>query len=333
MPRSEAIVFKAIRNPEGTMMAVFKRGLNPKAVDALSSMAESQEPNWWKDLLSLWSPSGQWNSERPLRLAIRKNYINFYLKGQSAALVRFDVQSQPYVNVHAKYAFEGTKGQSHAKLVGTQVFHPKSGRSSVYTGMVTLREWMARAETWETAEKAQVERIVAENSTVIDLEVGIPTHVGQNTAQRIDLAALEPSENGARVVCWEIKLVADDRLWSPPPVPEVVQQIDGYRRYLSNEEHRAKIATAYRQTCHLLEVFAKMAEPSGGETLRLDPLVQTAAKDTSHVMVDPEPRLVVIGSREEFARRNWPGHEDKLRKMGIQSHTLPSGAYGLVLCS
>jgi hypothetical protein len=222
-------------------------------------MAASQSGNWWKDLLALWGPSGTAKAERPLRLAVRDNYLNFYLRGQSVARVAFDGQSSPYVDVHVKYAFEGAKEQAYARLTETGIVHPKAGHSATYSGASTLWEWMARAAGWETSEKAEVERVVADNPGVIDLEMGLPAHGDQTTALRMDLIALEPNGQGSKVVFWEAKRVTDGRLKAKAGDPEVMSQINAYRAYLADADHRRAVIEAYAKTCALLVDFAEAA--------------------------------------------------------------------------
>jgi hypothetical protein len=56
-------------------------------VDVLENVL-SRQSHWWKDLLTLWRPSGQPTKEDyGLRLAIRDGYMNFYRRGQSVARV------------------------------------------------------------------------------------------------------------------------------------------------------------------------------------------------------------------------------------------------------
>ena len=136
-------------------------------------MAASDKPNWWRDLLALWATSGPPRGKRRLRLALRDNYLNFYLKGQSVARVSVGRNGKPVLEVHVKYAFKDAEEQSYAKLTGVEVLR-KGGEAGAYEGPATLGEWMVRAGSWETPEKAQVDQIVSANPTVIDLEMGLP---------------------------------------------------------------------------------------------------------------------------------------------------------------
>lgn len=292
-------------------------------------MAGSQSGNWWKDLLALWGPSGTGKSERPLRLAVRDNYLNFYLRGQSVARVAFDGQSRPYVDVHVKYAFEGATEQAYARLIDAGIIHPKAAHSASYRGASTLWEWMARAAGWETAEKAEVERVVADNPGVIDLEMGLPAHGDQKTALRMDLIALEPEGGRAKIVFWEAKRVTDSRLKAKGAnVPEVMGQIDAYKSYLADEGHRRAVIDAYAQTCAQLAAFADMAA-DGGKPLGLDPTVRSVAASPEMLDLDTDPRLVIFGTEEQLAAAAWQGHQGKLVREGVPVLTIKTDAYRL----
>lgn len=307
----------------------FKRGLTSAAKGRLEELAVSPTENWWKDLLGLWGPSGTGKVERPLRLAVRDNYLNFYLRGQSVARVAFNGQNRPYVDVHVKYAFENETEQAYARLIDGEVVHPRSGRTASYSGASTLWEWMARAARWETAEKAEVERLVADNAGVIDLEMGLPAHGDQKTALRMDLIALEPEASGARIVFWEAKRITDARLRAnEPKAPEVMTQVSAYKSYLADKGHRGSVIEAYAQTCALLGDFAEWAAVDG-KSLALDPLVRKAAQAPEKLDLDITPRLVIFGTEEQLAAPVWKAHQAKLAKLSVPILTIKTDAYRL----
>lgn len=311
----------------------FARGLTPDAKARLADMAASSSSNWWKDLLALWGPSGTGKAERPLRLAVRDNYLNFYLRGQSVARVAFDSQSRPYVDVHVKYAFAGAKEQAYARLTDAGVIHPKADHSAPYAGATTLLEWMGRAAQWETAEKAEVERLVADNAGVIDLEMGLPAHGSQKTALRMDLIALEPNGKGSNVVFWEAKRITDGRLKATDGDAEVMSQINAYKAYLAQADHRRAVIEAYTETCTLLVGFVEAASEDskarGSKPLSLHPELRRVAADHNRLDLDTTPRLVIFGTEEQLAARAWRVHRDKLVDSKIPVLTIKTDAYRL----
>jgi hypothetical protein len=148
-------------------MGEFTRTLRPNALEALRRLAEGPDENWWKDLLGLWRPSGSVAGPRGLRLAIRKNYLNFYLRGQSVARVGFTPACEPYVETHVKYAFGCREtAQKYARLQGTGIRHPITGSILGYEGLSTLHLWIKRADVHKGIEKSCVDDLIASNSTI-----------------------------------------------------------------------------------------------------------------------------------------------------------------------
>lgn len=309
----------------------FKRGLTPDAKGRLADLAASPTDNWWKDLLTLWGPSGSGKLERPLRLAVRDNYLNFYLRGQSVARVGFNGQSLPYVDVHVKYAFADATEQAYARLIDGEVFDAKSGQTVPYSGASTLWEWMARAAGWETAEKAEVERVVADNAGVIDLEMGLPAHGEQKSALRMDLIALEPGANGARIVFWEAKRITDARLRaSGSKDPEVMTQVTAYTNYLADEVHRRAVIEAYAETCRLICDFADWVPVKDKEKRPpVAPIIRTVANAPEKLDLDTTPRLVIFGTEEQLAAPGWKAHEAKLANLSVPILSIKTDAYRL----
>ncbi len=299
-------------------MTKFSRRID---TEPLQRLADSPEPNWWKDLLSLWAPARRARGDRRLRLAVRDGYLNFYLRGQSVARVHIAKGGVPVAEVHVKYAFENAEGQSYTRLTGTDVMAKVD--MGAYAGVATLREWMARAAGYESEEKALVERVINDNRLVIDVEMGLPAHEGQASALRMDIVALEPSGAGAKIIFWEAKQVSDGRLRtaSPDGEPEVMRQLNGYRAWLQSLDHRQQVVEAYTETRRLLDVFAHMAG--------LKALFKPGEPASGPLSVDPEPRLLVFGTREELGRAAWAPHCDKLKGYGVPMHMVATDTYVL----
>jgi hypothetical protein len=291
-------------------------------------MAASTSPNWWKDLLSLWSPSGAAEGARPLRLAVRDGYLNFYLRGQSIARVGFNRSVGAFAHVHVNYAFAGSEDQTYAKLSGLDVIASKPERTTPYAGMATLRGWMAEAARWEKPEKTLVERLTADNPRIIDLEMGLPAHAARTSALRIDLVALEQASDGATIVFWEAKRVSDSRLRSSSNHPHVYShQIVPYRDYLSDPVNRAAVITGYREACLIFATLAALAGPTC--LAKLHPLVRGVASGEVGLQVDPTPRLVIFGTEAELANPAWLQRRDKLTDLGVPMVAVRSDAYRL----
>jgi hypothetical protein len=198
--------------------------------------------------------------------------------------------------------------------VGTTVSCAKLGRRCEYAGLPTLLGWIAEADTHGGAEKTLVDDLVADNPTVIDLEMGLPAWGARKTPSRMDCVALERDEGGrgTSIVFCEAKVIGDARLRSRSR-PEVVDQFDAYRRYLDEDHHRARVLAAYRETCRLLREVHGMA----ARLRRADPLdtsVLAAAAGRLDIGIDPTPRLVIFSGDGHRIAGGWDGHLAKLRR-------------------
>ncbi len=234
-------------------MAEFARMIKPKALDALRRLAAKPDDNWWKDLLKMWRPSGSTAGDHGLRLAVRKHYLNFYLRGRSVARVGF-VADEPYVSTHVKYAFGPEGEQLYERCAtGRDIRHPKTGVLLRYEGSATLRKWMQHAGTYEGAEKTLVDRVVAENSTIIDLEMGLP-----EIARRMDCVALEREGDAILIVFWEAKIIDDKRLRSRSKA-EVITQLKRYKDFLDDDERARSVVTGYQNACKIFNDIHEMA--------------------------------------------------------------------------
>jgi hypothetical protein len=283
-------------------------------------MTDTPGENWWKHLLSLWRQSGTVAGRQGLRLAIRNNYLNFYLRGQSVARVGF-AHGRPYLETHVKYAFgKGETAQEYARVSDKTISCAKLGKGGIYYGLPTLLAWVAEADTHSGREKTLVDDLVADNGTVIDLEMGLPAWEGRKAASRMDCVALEPDNDGgpsARIVLWEAKMIGDERLRSRSR-PQVADQFENYRRYLQQDRHRKRIEDAYRIVCDLFSEIHRMATRLG----RVDPLnaaVSATADRRLNLSIDPTPRLLIFGEEGRRDAGGWDGHLSKLRR----DHSIP----------
>jgi len=188
-------------------MSEFARTL--KNIKALESAAESW-PQWWKDLLSLWRPSGVDSGDYGLRLAIRNNYMNFYRRGQSVARVVINSKGVPTASIHFKYLFKNAdvpKGQDYIKLQGEYILLGAESRKQ-YEGIDDLKKWISVINGdhidagYSGDEKKFVDLLVSANPGVIDLEVGIPAWGDQKSAPRMDLVIIK----GVVLFFWKLKL-------------------------------------------------------------------------------------------------------------------------------
>lgn len=283
-------------------MAHFQRRLPAHAFLRIRALASSN--SWMRDLLAEWAPSGTPGS---LRLAVRNGYVNFYHLGQSVSKVNFPKRRETATaTVHHKYVIPGAEGQTYLKVRPSEGRDERGERCN-WGGPRMLRSWVENAAGHANREKEHIDKLLDISPRVIDLEIALPARRRGESAPRIDIAALEASSDGhgARIVFWEVKRINDSRLRSRT-VPEVVQQIEAYGRYVQSD--RPRFETTYRETCRVLCEFQRIASDLS-ETPSLDPLVSAVAEG-ERVEVDAEPRLLII--EDECPKANWENHLRKL---------------------
>ena len=295
-------------------MSDFNRRIDERAIAVLKDLAKS-DGNWWHDLLSLWSPSG---SAGGLRLAIRNGYMNFYSCGQSIAKVSFGPRhNEPMLQVHEKYV----TGQSS----GGQRYVAFPAHGSKWGGPGTLRSWISNSTGHRGIEKPLIEETICASPQIIDIEMGLPAVGNRKTALRMDIVALEPDRGGARIVFWEAKRLGDSRLRAANHKPEVFEQVDAYREFLSDVGRRKLVTDAYRRTCGLLRDLHTMASTTGDKP-SLDPLIIAAADDGTPLPVEETPRLLIFDEGKKRREDAWQRHLKVLEKRVPVAVVAPGGA-------
>ncbi|MGO2496392.1 MAG: hypothetical protein ACTH6I_00080 [Vibrio litoralis] len=278
----------------------------------MSNLPAENNLIWWKDLLARMKPAGSELTDTGLRLAIRHNYLNFYHKGQAVAKVGFNRNKELYSDLHIKYVFEQENlPQRYVRLEGDAptIINPLNPSDVVeYQGGNTLDSWITKTRNYKGIEKTFVEDIIAANSAIIDMEMGLPI-----SGLRMDLVALEftPQKNAARIVFWEAKLTTDNRCRTNGPSPEVVSQLNGYRDFLSDNTRKEQVRSAYLETCKRLVDIAHLA------SVKVADIIQFVADESIELEVDPEPRLLICYDKNSDTKSSWARHEDKLKENNV----------------
>jgi hypothetical protein len=296
--------------------AKFERRLTGWA--AYEEAARSHEPNWFKDFLSLWRPSGSCSGDAGLRVAIRNGYLNFYRLGQSIARVAC-VSGRLIADVHYKYVLGeplGYSGPLYLRLTAKGVFSQGAFVAS-YEGLSTLHQWIAAAGKYAGDEKSIVDELVAKNDHVVDLEMALPAWALSRVAVRMDLVAIE----AGTVVFWEVKTVNDSRIrcraeFEEDKFPKVLKQLSNYRLFLEQDSQVELVELAYRKTAKLLmKLRALTDENEIGPALALGPSIIAASK-ADRLAVAPLAALVVVdlpADPKGLAWTSWKAsHEGKL---------------------
>lgn len=315
-------------------MSVFTRAF-PKSPDLVVGTRDEwlaklvADNTWFSDLLAHWQPAGSvaTGAEPHLRLAIRDGYLNFYRNGQSVAKVNFGPLAGLRAEVHAKYVDgpDADLTQLYRQIGSVQA----SAENSAVSG------WIEEADGYSGEEKRFVEQVVAASPEVIDLEMALPAidlppdvaPVGVDgkrirVAPRIDLVALEPADDGWRLVLWEAKLVDDGRLRcrGAENMPEVVDQIARYRLWLEQTGHEALVLDAYRETCSVLvEMHRFVAERINPAVGPLGEGVRAVAAGAA-LALDKDVRLL-IDARPETTTKG-PSFEDNGHRAKLEGEKI-----------
>ena len=153
-------------------------------LESLEKMLTAPEHGtWWRDLLTLWRPSGQPTEDYGLRLAVRNGYMNFYRRGQSIARVGLNRSKLPVLSVHAKYVLPEAErkvvGQEYVTLTNNSLCRGDCPPLP-YEGIQTIKGWIGAAEEYGGDEKQAVDDLlsVSANDGVIDLEMALPAWAG-----------------------------------------------------------------------------------------------------------------------------------------------------------
>jgi len=273
-------------------LTLFQRRFN---VDQATEVS----PTWWNDLLSLWRPSGVSvgglsGGGYGLRLAVRNGYLNFYRKGQSVARVGFDRKQQPFAKIHAKYVFPEERdavGSEYLRLTGDTISR-RSGHDSKYAGSEMLLSWIVEADGKAGPEKKAIDAILDLSPDIIDLEMGQP-----GSGLRMDIVCIERDATELAVAFWEAKRTCDSRVRCNGALdleakkPEVLEQLDGYRKFVKAEGNIERIKDAYKQTADILMRLRIIADKLGTVHGLGANIVAAASSDLS---VRPEARLLII---------------------------------------
>ena len=219
---------------------------------------EDNHPELVKALFERWALPGEaCCAEKPLRLAIRNGYCNFYAKGQSVAKVSH-VRDGYRVEVHNEYAHGVPKSE---RKKGEAKTGYQSIRGEELHDDACLDKWIEIAQSYASAEKCFVDDLCAANPNIIDLEMALPARIRGGSAPRMDIVALQ----GNKIVFWEAKCSDNPELrakdWGYAVDGdgkqltgiEVVHQLLKYQNWLKPDICKGTVEDAYgRAIEHML---------------------------------------------------------------------------------
>lgn len=276
-------------------MASFERKIDIKHLDHLGTGAVP----WLDDLFKHWAPAGsavRTGANEALRFAIRNGYVNFYAKGQSIAKVSMGPNAFKAL-VHEKYCEPDTTKRA---LLGQRYQSVGAGDPGNVANWIAVATGLDGNKGHTGAEKRFVEKLVAENPDVIDLEMTLPAIPQTRSAIRMDLVALEPCDAGWNIVFWEAKIVNNPEARAKgSAIPKVLNQQQRYRDWLNTADHKSDVLTAYRNVCRdLVAIHEKVTSSGIGADLPAlgKGIVAIAENPALLLGVDDKVRLVIDNS-------------------------------------
>lgn len=272
---------------------------------------------WFRELLRLWRPSGTASEKdaegriSSLRLAVRDGYLSFYGAGQQIAKVKCTEQSF-LEEVHRKYL-----GPETDQTGGGDYLRPAPPAADA-AGAVLMNR-VATAAAWHGREKLFVDEVISANPDVFDLEVALTLtrpDAARPVAVRLDLATLEPHQDGWRIVLWEAKMANDGRVKSLAE-PKTMDQHRGYSEWLQDETNAAALIAGTKEACRLLVQLRELAIHAG--QANMPPLgngiVATGGNSGTPLTLDPNVRYVVDAREDTRGTFIGNGHDAKLREL------------------
>lgn len=273
-------------------MSQFKRGISQQFVDRLNT--EYKAGGWWKSIAD----------DRDLFVAIRKDYLNVYLNGNSL-LKLWQEGDQLVGETHYKYLLAPETARPYVKVMGGKALI--DGTTSLFSSDLSDFSALKRAaNVYSGDEKKGVHQIVMSNPNVIDVEIAFGAEserTGSVTANRIDFAALRQGQTGLEVVFYEAKQFSNKELRAASENVPVLEQLRRYETFLSNEQ--VALIESYRTVCGNLSALL-------GVNSRYSAM-SAAISNTAQLAICPDVRLVIFGfDADQKDGANWLGHRRKL---------------------
>jgi len=291
-------------------------------------------------LFDQWALPGQPSTaSRMLRVGIRHRYLNLYAMGQSVANLSIG-RNGPVVEVHEAYVSGRLSTEKNDTGSPLEQRYIPFGAEMLAKPMTAelIPHWVATAESHASAEKRFVDELIAANSGVIDLEMGLPASDlpgSERVAPRMDLVVAQIASDGApSIAFWEAKCANNKELRaSGDSDPKVLGQVGKYVRWMAEDDRIAQVQQAYRNAAGTLLDLDRLFRKSDGATPACVGIWRALA-ETDVPMVIVQPGIVIgnywpEGSTEgiasgrmrqcaaSFARN---GHGEKLARHGIAVH-------------
>jgi hypothetical protein len=287
------------------MIRSFDRALDGTFMKKLEAAA--RQKSWWADVLA----------DRKLVIALRRNYLDVYWRGQRLFRVE-PVPSGLKVTTHPKFLVDPKMSSAVALTEGNFEITSllEKGFIRHYEGPATLAKMKSAAGIYSKEEKTGCHEIAVKHGEVIDCEIAFPGKVSlgdgglDRKAPRIDLASLETYGNQARIVFWEAKHYNNSEIRARSGAPRVLRQLKIYKKYLS--KNRKAIETSYTKVAENLVAIRKM-----GWKRELSPLIADVGTGKRQLTLSADPMVGLIIFGFDSAQRDdtrWKRDLKRLKK-------------------
>lgn len=255
-------------------MNEFKRGIHDeKFINALNELYKDESSFWHRMI-----------NDKELFIAIRKEYLNVYYKGQSICRLY-------YKNI--------IKGATHKKYLGIDepgYFYSENGRFQDEKSKIkSLDEIIQLKETinkyvGKEKDKSYTE-IINYEKCILDVEIAFvrpnvvkPLKKSDYEISSIDYVALEYDSNDDPVlVFYEAKHFTNSEIRSRTE-PKVIAQIKRYKQALKDHDH--EIISSYKLiTKNLYDLHILNRRNYKGTDIHM-----------KYLRIDSEPRLIIFGN-------------------------------------
>ncbi len=266
----------------------------------------------------------------PVRLALRDNYLNFYVNGQSVGKLSAG-SGEPHLEISRVYFEKASQGyrdlhrdSGYVKLGADDLLLDKP--------QALLDELIEIAGEKSGKEKRFVEHVMAANHNVLEVEMALPgdyslascmkKRENKLVAPRMDVVvAHQVAEGGMVIDFWEAKLATNGELRATLPEnggtkePHVSDQLTDYMRWIKINGRARQVCNAFNSTGKALSALASMAGKTGPAVDLWHDLSQ------SKVAINPRPGIL-IGNYDPkcrnlgmFAcRKSFSKHRTRLEK-------------------
>lgn len=275
-------------------MSKFERGIkNQLFIDELNQQ-RMVAGSFWQQIVN----------DNSLFIAIRKESINVYYKGNSLVRIIYDNGLRCYT--HYKFIINPDYKNAYIESNGNGGFIVQNPSKMLINSLREISLIKKAIKAYSGEEKSGVHNISCIASDVIDVEIAFSGNNGLTaTKDRIDFLRLKEYNNELHLVFYEAKHYTNKEIRAKVAtnIP-VVKQLGKYQNCIIS--HQSEIIASYRLVCkNLVDLGLTTNRPL---TKKVDAGMQ--------LYVDSNPTLVIFGYDED--QRNGNIYKNKMNQLKSQ---------------